>query len=99
MEKRKNMFMSRCQPTKTDPLKRCQSSGTLRNYGHIKLRKCMLPFGLDSFVILFSIKANKTYETVIVPLCMEVKSRSVAFREEHQLRGFFDEGAEENIQT
>jgi len=28
----------------------------LRNYDHIKLIKCLLPFGLESFVIVFSIK-------------------------------------------
>ena len=33
-----------------------ENGDTLRNYDHIKLRKCLLPFGLESFVILFSIK-------------------------------------------
>jgi hypothetical protein len=30
---------------------------------------------------------------------MDVKSRSVTVREEHKLRNFLDDGAEENIQT
>lgn len=42
-----------CKGVKVQAL---ENDDTLRNYDHIKLRKCLLPFGLESFVIMFSIK-------------------------------------------
>jgi len=36
-----------------------ENDETLRNYDHVKLRKCLLPFALESFVILFKTKKLK----------------------------------------